>query len=157
MKMPEEPKCPEPSPEVIEWFATREPPGVVSFLSDIRAKLGNDMPPHVLAYCEAHEAWQVEHDAWRTKRPIDYDPLRNRLRFFGGDWLDSFSTFPGGFIEGMVGERREVVGAYNSILRAYERMDEPTFRVFIARIYEHLRTERTARDALVKHLLPVEP
>lgn len=151
MIAPEEPKRPEPSPEVCAWFDERDSIDRTVPLDDFKAKYGRDLPPFVLAYVDEHDAWMRAHDAWRAKLPIDSDWMSGRVRFFGGDWL-AHHEIRSAILEAAWDNTRYIVIWRDAIMAAYARMNEDEFRVFVAGVYEHLRMRAAAEVALVKHL-----
>lgn len=154
MQLPEEPKRPEPSREVIAWFDEREMIERFVSLADFKAKHGRDLPPHVLAYVDEHDAWAIAHEEFRKKLPIDYDPRTGsmgRVRFLGGDWIDARLVWNTVLTAQWDGCSYTVV-LYDAINAAFARMSEDEFRAFVAGVYEHLRMRDAAEVALVKHL-----
>lgn len=157
MKLPERPQQPEASAEVREWFRAKHgsrPSGgnwPIGWILQEDPPVAGDAPPAVLALVDAWTAWLAADEAWRQRAPIDVDPVGDRVRFFGGDWLPTRDL-------------REVLCAewggefhsapfFDSIERAFDRMDEPEFRAFVAGVYEHIRVREAAHVALVRHLL----
>lgn len=155
MQLPEEPKRPEPSREVQAWFNEREMSDRFISLADFKAKHGRDLPPHVLAYVDAHDAWMTAHEEFRKKLPIDYDPRlgsMGRVRFLGGDWIDAGLLWSTVFTAQWDNTMHTVV-LHDAVNAAFARMGEDEFRAFVAGVYEHLRMRAAAEVALVKHLL----
>ncbi len=129
---------PQYSDEVAAWVEAHVDQGAVRASVEELEALGADCPAAVLEYTRARNEWCAAIDAWRASLALDIHHGRG-WRMYGGEWI-RFS-------------RRVEVDDYSIELieasrRMFDRLGPDRFREYALAVYEMLRVQRRAEEAI---------